>query len=104
MPVNGAWAMPYFSSEVGTIGTTYTFTKQQTISPPANILAYPVLQYISESDDQTETTAYVSKYVDGGTTHTGKFAGAAGQKVSSIEWSVYCDHSFNNPLRTIFYF
>jgi hypothetical protein len=104
MPVNGAWAKPMFSSEVGTIGTTWTFTKQQSFSPPANLLAYPVLQYISESDDETQTIAYVSKFVDDGTSHSGKFVGVAATKCSSIEWSLYCDHSFNNPLRTIFFF
>jgi hypothetical protein len=104
MAVAGVSAQAMFGSEVGTIGTSWTFTKHQTFSPAQNILAIPVLQYISESDDETTTQAYVSSFVDNGVTHSGKFIGAAAQKCSSIDWSLYCDHSFNNPVRLIFFF
>lgn len=104
MAVVGVGANSYFSSEVGTIGTSHTFLKPQTINPPQNILAIPVLQKISESDDETFTHAFVSKFTNDGVTKTGTFIGASGAKVSFIEWAVTCDHSFNNPVRLVFFF
>jgi hypothetical protein len=104
VPVEGASAQTYFASEVGTIGTSFTFVKAQTLNPPKSILAYPVLQHISESDDQSVTEAFVSKFTDAGVTKTGHFPGVAAQKCSFIEWSLFCDTSFNNPLRVIFFF
>ena len=43
MPVAGASAFSIFSSEVGTIGTSWTFTKVQKFDKPQNLLAVPLL-------------------------------------------------------------
>ena len=106
MAVAGVSATPMFSSEVGTIGTSWTFTTYppQKFSPPQNILAMPLLRYISESDDQTVTDAYVSEFVDNGVKKTGHFLGIAATKCTEITWSLYCDHSFNNPTKLVFFF
>jgi hypothetical protein len=104
MPVNGAAASSMFSSVVGTIGTSFTFTTSQTFSPPRNILALPLIRSISESADETETTAFVSSFVDGGVTKTGPFMGVAAVACSKITWGLFCDHSFNNPTKLIFFF
>jgi hypothetical protein len=104
MPVQGAASSSVFNSEVGTIGTSWTFTKVETFSPAKNILAVPLLRYISESDDQTTTEAYVSQFTDNGVSKTGHFMGVAAQKCTKITWSLYCDHSFNNPTKLILFF
>ena len=57
MAVAGASAFSVFSSNVGTIGTSSTTTKVQKFDKPQNLLAVPLLRYISESDDQTVTEA-----------------------------------------------
>jgi len=67
-------------------------------------LALPLLRYISETDDETATVAYISEFVDGGTTKSGNFMGVAATACTKIVWSLYCDHSMNNPTRLIFFF
>ena len=104
MPVNGAAGSSMFSSTVGTIGTSFTFTTVQTFNPPQNILALPLLRSINESADQTETTAFVSSFVDGGVTKTGPFMGVGAASCSKITWGLFCDHSFNNPTKLILFF
>lgn len=104
MPVNGASGSSMFSNTVGTIGTSFTFTIDQTFNPPKNILALPLLRSINESDDETETTAFVSSFVDGGVTKTGPFMGVAAAACSKITWGLFCDHSFNNPTKLILFF
>jgi hypothetical protein len=103
MAVAGVWAASMFGNEVGTIGTSYTFTKPQDFTTPQNILALPLLRYNSESDDQTMTDAYISKFIDNNGSHTGHFMGIAATGCTHIDWSLYCDHSFNNPTRLIFF-
>lgn len=104
MAVIGAWAKSMFGADVGTIGTTSTFTKLQTFDPPQNVLALPLLRSNVETDDETTTEAYVSEFVDKGGKKSGKFMGLAAESCSSIVWSLYCDHSFNNPTRFIIFF
>jgi len=104
MAVAGASASSVFSSLVGTIGTSFTFEKIQTFSSPQNILAVPLLRFISESDDQTVTEAYVSQFTDNGVSKTGHFMGVAAAKCTKITWALHCDHSFNNPTRLILFF
>ena len=104
MAIQGASANAYFSSEVGTIGTSWTFVKTQKLSPAKNILAYPVLQQISESGGQTQTDAYISKFTDAGVTKGGHFLRVVAKECTFIEWAVFCDHSFNNPLRVMLFF
>ena len=104
MAVQGAASQSVFSSQVGTIGTSWTFTAVQTFSTPQNVLAIPLLRYVSESDDQTVTEAYVSQFTDNGVSKTGHFMGVAAQKCTKITWSLYCDHSFNNPTKLILFF
>jgi hypothetical protein len=89
---------------VGTIGTSWTFEKIQTFNSPQNVLAVPLLRYISESDDQTVTEAYVSQFTDNGVSKTGHFMGVAATKCTKITWALYCDHSFNNPTAMILFF
>jgi len=103
MAIAGVSAQTYFNNEVGTINTTATFNKTQTFNPPRSILAIPVLQHITESDDQTVTDAFVSEFVDGGVTHTGHFPGVAAQSCSKIVWTLFTDDAFNNPIRLIFF-
>ena len=104
MGVAGASASSVFNSDVGTIGTSWTFEKIQTFNTPQNILAVPLLRYISESDDETVTEAYVSQFTDNGVSKTGHFMGVAAAKCTKITWALYCDHSFNNPTRMILFF
>ena len=104
MAVAGASAFSIFSSEVGTIGTSWTFTKVQKFDKPQNLLAVPLLRYISESDDQTVTEAYVSQFTDNGVSKSVHFMGVAAQHCTQITWSLYCDHSFNNPTAIILFF
>jgi hypothetical protein len=104
MAIAGVASSAMFSSEVGTIGTSWTFSTTQTFSPPRNILAVPLLRYISESDDQTTTEAYVSEFIDNGVKKTVHFMGVAATKCTSITWSLYCNRSFNNPTKLIFFF
>src|SRR5262249_49837510 len=103
MAVAGAAAFSVFSSQVGTNGTAWTFDKIQKFSTPQNLLALPLLRYISESDDQTVTEAYISQFVDNGITKSGHFMGVAAAKCTQITWSLYCDHSFNNPTALILF-
>jgi hypothetical protein len=104
MSVAGASASSVFNSQVGTIGTSWTFEKIQTFNSPQNILAVPLLRYVSESDDQSATEAYVSQFTDGGVSKTGHFMGVAAAKCTKITWALYCDHSFNNPTAMILFF
>lgn len=104
MAVAGASANSVFNTDVGTIGTSWTFEKPQSFTSPQNILAVPLLRYISESDDQTVTEAYVSEFTDNGVSKTGHFMGVAATKCTHITWSLYCDHSLNNPTKLILFF
>ncbi|HYU34806.1 MAG TPA: hypothetical protein VEW48_21870 [Thermoanaerobaculia bacterium] len=100
----GAAAFSVFSSLVGTIGTSWTFEKIQTFNSPQNLLAVPLLRFISESDDETVTEAYVSQFTDNGVSKTGHFMGVGATKCTKITWALYCDHSFNNPTAMILFF
>jgi hypothetical protein len=104
MAVAGASAGAIFSNEVGTIGTNWTFDKVTTFPTPQNLLALPLLRYINETDDETVTEAYVSQYTDNGVSKTGHFMGIAAAKCTKITWTLYCDHSLNNPTNLILYF
>ena len=104
MPVNGAAGSSMFGNLVGTIGTSFTFTIDQTFNPPKNILALPLLRSIIESADETETTAFVASFVDAGVTKTGPFMGIGASACSKITWGLFCDHSFNNPTKLILFF
>ena len=103
MAVVGVWAKSMFDKDVGTIGTSATFEKEQTFDPPAHILALPLLRDVSVGDDQARVVAYISEYVDGGKKHTGQFMGVAAESCTRIVWKVLCDHSFSNPTRLILY-
>ena len=104
MAVAGAFGAVYFSNLPGVIGGSFTFTLPQTFGKPSNILAFALLSRITESDDQTETIASVFQFVDNGVTHTGTFPVIAAAKCTKIIWSLFCDHSFNNPTRLILFF
>jgi hypothetical protein len=104
MSVAGAEAFSVFNSQVGTIGTSWTFEKIQSFKSPQNLLAVPLLRYIAESDDQTETEAYISQFIDNGVSKPGHFMGVAATKCTQIKWALYCDHSFNNPTAMILFF
>jgi len=104
MAVAGASAGSVFTSDVGTISTSWTFEKVETFSTPQNILAVPLLRYISESDDQTVTEAYISQFTDNGVSKTGHFMGVAATKCTKITWALYCDQSVNNPTKLILFF
>ena len=105
MAVLGVSATSMFANFPGVIGASpQTFSVTQTFSPPKNILALPVLQYVGETDDQSTTWAFVSEFVDGGVKKTGKFLGVAATSCSKIVWSLYCDNSINNPVRLVFFF
>jgi hypothetical protein len=104
MSVAGASAVSVFSTQVGTIGTSWTFEKIQTFDNPQNVLAVPLLRYVSESDDKTVTEAYISQFTDQGVSKTGHFMGVAAAKCTKITWALYCDHSFNNPTAIILFF
>jgi hypothetical protein len=101
----GAWAKAYWADPgAGIVNGTASFTNAQDFDPPRNLLAFPVLQHNTETDDQSETVAFVSEFVDGGTTKTGRFHGVAGTAVSRIVWALDCENSANNPLRVILFF
>ena len=104
MPVNGAAGSSMFSFTPGTIGTSFTFTIDQKFNPPKNILALPLLRSVNESADETETTTFVSSFVDGGVTKTGPFMGVGASSCSKITWGLFCDHSFSNPTKLILFF
>jgi hypothetical protein len=59
MAVAGASAFSIFNSDVRTIGTSWTFAKVQEFANPQNLLAVPLLRYISDSDDETVTKSRV---------------------------------------------
>ena len=102
--VVGAWTKPFFSSQVGVIGTTETFKATQTFGTPQNLMALPLLRYVRQSSSSSVTEAYISEYVDGGVTHKGKFMAIVATECTKIVWALYCDRSFNNPTRLILYF
>ena len=104
MAIAGVAASPVFNSIVGTIGTSFTFVFPQKFATPQNILALPMLQFINESDDLTITDAFISEFVDNAVKKTGHFVGVAATKCTEITWSLFCDHSFNNPIKLIFFF
>jgi hypothetical protein len=97
-------AKPYWATAMGAVNTSWSFTKVQDFSPPRNLMAFPVLQHNTETDDQSETVAFVSEFVDGGTTKTGPFPSIAGTAVSRIVWGLFAENSANNPLRVILFF
>lgn len=106
MPVLGVTANAMFNNYPGVIGgaSPKTFSVTQTFNPAKNILALPVLQYVGETDDESTTWTFISEFMDGGVTKTGKFIGVAAQSCSKIVWSLYCANSINNPVRLIFFF
>ena len=104
MAIAGVTATTMFDSIRAAIGTSWTFTTIDQWKTPQNILALPILQYISEGDDQTVTEAFVSEFIDNGVKKTGHFIGVAAAKCTKITWSLYCDHSGNNPVKLIFFF
>lgn len=100
----GTSVRPYFSGLAGAVNTSYSFTNIQNFDPPRNLLAYPVLQRITETDDQSDTVAFVSSFVDGGQNNVGPFTSISGAAVSQIVWAVQGTDSVNNPLRVILFF
>lgn len=102
----GIWVWPYFdppgAAEVNTSGTQVA---PQTVKPgPRHLVAFPVLQGVQETDDTTQTVAYISQYTDGGVTKTGRFGFISGKAVSEIIWAVDLSDSANNPLRVVLFF
>src|SRR5262245_6590969 len=104
MAVVGASAGSVFASDKGTIGTSFTFEKKQPFPTPQNILAVPLLRYVSESDDQSVTEAFVSEFTDNGVSKPGHFMGVVATKCTHITWALFCDRSMNNPTKLIIFF
>jgi hypothetical protein len=104
MAVNSVNAFSVFSSEVGTINATWTFVSMQTFNTPRNLQALPLLRYISETNDTSGTEAYISAYWDNGTKIPGHFAAIGASKCTQINWSLYCNDSYNNPTALILFF
>jgi hypothetical protein len=102
--VNGAFGATYFSNLPGVIGGSFTFTTSQTFGSPQSILAFALLSRNTESDDQTETVASIFQFIDNGVPHSGTFPVIFASKCTKIIWSLFCDHSFNNPTRLILFF
>jgi hypothetical protein len=100
----GMSARPYWTGQAGAVNTSYSFVNPEPINPPRNLVAFPVLQDITETEDQAETLAFISEFVDGGTTKTGPFASIAGKAVSQIVWAHAGENSASNPLRVILFF
>lgn len=103
-PVVGTSVRPYWSNLPGAINTSYSFTKVQNFDPPRNLVAFPVLQRATETDDQSDVNAFIAEFVDGGTTNSGVFASVRGTSVSKIVWAHQGTDSVNNPLRVILFF
>ncbi len=81
------------------------FAKVQKFANPQNLLAVPLLRYISDSDDETVTDVYVLQFADKSVSKSGlHFMGVAAQHCTQITWSLYSDHSFNNPIAIILFF
>lgn len=95
---------PYWTTQAAAINTSWSFAKVQEFDPPRNLVAFPVLQHVTETDDQSQTVAFVQEFVDGGTTKTGPFNSIAGTAVSKIVWGLFAEDSANNPLRVILFF
>jgi hypothetical protein len=114
MPVNGAWAKSIWGAQIGyVVGSgTKSYTKQQSLvndfGGPKNILAFPFLRQIAESDDLSMTDVYISKFKDAGGWHpasgTGYFMGIAANGCTDIWWSMYVKNSANDPTRFIIFF
>jgi hypothetical protein len=105
MPVNGATGSSMFATIKGTLGGgSFTFTADQTFNPLRNILALPLLRFINETVDETETTAFVDSFVDGGVFKPGPFMGVASSSCTFIRWGLFCDGSLNNPTKLILFF
>lgn len=102
--VVGTSVQPYFSNVVAAINTSASFTKVQNFDPPRRLTAFPVLQRVTETDDQSNTVAFISEFVDGGTTKVGPFTAISGAAVSKIVWGLECADSANNPLRVVLFF
>jgi hypothetical protein len=111
MPVTGAWAAgSIFGGQVGYVvgsGST-SYTKKQSLvvdfGGAKNVLAVPLLRQIAESDDQSYTDLYISRYKDAGVEHPGYFMGIAANSCTDIWWSLYVDNSANDPGRLIIFF
>lgn len=97
-------AKPYWIAQAGAVNTSYSFVNPEPINPPRNLVAFPVLQDITETEDQAETLAFISEFVDGGTTKVGPFSSIAGKAVSQIVWAHAGENSASNPLRVILFF
>jgi hypothetical protein len=114
MAVSGAWAKSIFGAQIGYVvgsGST-SYTKHQSVAAdfggpkktPQNVLALPFLRQIAESDDQSSTDVYISKFRDGGVDHPGYFMGVAAKTCTDIWWSLYVKNSSNDPSCLILFF
>jgi hypothetical protein len=108
-PAGGAtpvdtFTKPYFSNLAGAVNTSYSFTTVQNFNPPRRLHAWPVLQRASETDDLSDTVAFISEFTNDGQTQSGAFPSIKGDKVSRIVWAVQGTDSVNNPLRVILFF
>jgi hypothetical protein len=88
----------------GAVNTSATLLLTQTFSPPRKLMAFPVLQFVDELDDQTFTNAFIDSFVDGGVTKPGRFSAVVGNAVSQIVWGLDATDAVNNPLRVIYFF
>lgn len=110
MAVNGASAKPMFHGPRGTINTSATFltnTAQDpadTFNPPVNILAFPVLQSIGESSDQSSANVFVQEFTDAKGTHTGPMPGVASTSCTKIVWGMSTTNCFASALKFIIFF
>ena len=110
MPVNGASARPMFHGPRGTINTDATFltnTKEDppdTFNPPVNILAFPILQSIGESSDQSSASVFVQEFTDAKGTHKGPMVGVASTSCTKIVWGMSTSNCFASGLRFIIFF
>jgi hypothetical protein len=108
MAVIGASAQRLFDPPRGEIGGADTWTLPQDIKPPANILAFPVLLGISESDDQTSARAFIADFTDAHGFHPAPnqhgFPAVASTSCSHITWALHTDNCVADVLRVILFF
>jgi hypothetical protein len=102
--IAGVWSKSMFSSNVATIGTSFTFTKTQLFDPPQNIMALPLLRGYGETDDESTALAYISEVVDGGVSKQGEFMGVVATSCTKIVWSLYLENCGAEATRLIFFF
>ena len=114
MALTGAWATNIFGGQVGYVvgsgSTSYTHKQSLTndFGGAKHVLALPLLRQIAESDDQSYTDVYVSRYKDGGVWHppsgTASYMGVYANSCTDIWWTMYVSNSANDPSRLIIFF